>query len=278
MPVFLISINSFLQQELNAGIFDCLAGTRSRCATTETYPQSLSVSMSSGASFHQNKEDESEKNATPTSETLYLPQPGIKVQELNLDDLLEGSKLYSMNPTEENQEQGLQSHLTEQSQADQPKQQGQCGYSRQLQQLQESPFLRPVPNTCAICLDPYTISDTVCWSSNPVCSHVFHRDCIVNWLLARNRSRGFALWRTSNTAAGEQDDESIHRNFLTCPCCRVRFIDSWHSDVGISTCASNRAGDKDAADGSSDNANTAAAGAENIPVESDRVTITVQEG
>lgn len=58
--------------------------------------------------------------------------------------------------------------------------------------------MRLVPATCAICLLQYTPGCFVSWSENPVCKHVFHRDCMLMWLLKK--------------------EEPL------CPCCRAEFI------------------------------------------------------
>ena len=39
---------------------------------------------------------------------------------------------------------------------------------------------------CAICLDQFKVNDLVSWSVNGNCDHVYHKDCIVNWLLKHN--------------------------------------------------------------------------------------------
>lgn len=58
-----------------------------------------------------------------------------------------------------------------------------------------------VPNQCAICLGNYCVQDPVVWSSNPDCSHAFHEDCLVDWLVH-----------------SKQDG-------TPCPCCRQSFTD-----------------------------------------------------
>jgi len=61
-----------------------------------------------------------------------------------------------------------------------------------------SPTPRVVPNSCIICLNSYEPGCYVSWSSDKECCHVFHRDCILMWLLKK--------------------DEPL------CPCCRREFI------------------------------------------------------
>jgi hypothetical protein len=36
---------------------------------------------------------------------------------------------------------------------------------------------------CGICLESYKGGDTVCLSYNDDCEHVFHKKCIVSWLI-----------------------------------------------------------------------------------------------
>ena len=61
---------------------------------------------------------------------------------------------------------------------------------------------RTVPPNCAICLLQYRPGNYVMWSSNGECRHVFHRDCILTWLLRK--------------------DDALCR--YQCPCCRGEFV------------------------------------------------------
>ncbi|KAL3943239.1 MAG: hypothetical protein SGBAC_002684 [Bacillariaceae sp.] len=50
--------------------------------------------------------------------------------------------------------------------------------------------------TCTICFNAYEAGDEICWSNHPQCNHMFHKDCIEEWLL--------------------RHDE--------CPCCRLNYM------------------------------------------------------
>mmetsp|Transcript_32597 Transcript_32597/g.79089 ORF Transcript_32597/g.79089 Transcript_32597/m.79089 type:complete len:410 (+) Transcript_32597:189-1418(+) len=45
----------------------------------------------------------------------------------------------------------------------------------------------PAKGECAICLDGYHPGDTVCIAVNEACNHVYHRECVVEWLKANGR-------------------------------------------------------------------------------------------
>lgn len=185
-------INSELQNysmELTEKRFDTLSLVFGRKPTAEVVPDMLlssSITLSSSSESFSLPDEENDHCATSiSSEMLLLPNPGVEVQTID-------AKLNSAIDLSEEKERLYQ------------------GIS-----LKSSVF-RPVQNLCAVCLDSYSISDVVTWSSNPLCSHVFHRDCIVNWLAAQNRRS-----RANASMQQEELDNSIH---LTCPCCRVPFI------------------------------------------------------
>lgn len=39
------------------------------------------------------------------------------------------------------------------------------------------------PKLCSICVEEYKEGDDIAWSKNEICSHVYHTDCIVAWLM-----------------------------------------------------------------------------------------------
>lgn len=78
---------------------------------------------------------------------------------------------------------------------------------------------RPVPIFCAVCLMEYEVSDRVCWSSNRACTHVFHEDCIVQWLVSSGRTKSKRRWFPENPS-----EKRLMCYELECPCCRQEFI------------------------------------------------------
>ena len=77
---------------------------------------------------------------------------------------------------------------------------------------------------CAICLSPYQDGDIISGSSFPHCIHLFHRDCIVAWLVRDSSSHSSTtpqdLFDGENTAGLEH----IQEQRRDCPCCRQTFL------------------------------------------------------
>ena len=45
-----------------------------------------------------------------------------------------------------------------------------------------------VQSCCAICRSAYREGEVACLSSNRLCKHVYHADCVMPWLLERKRN------------------------------------------------------------------------------------------
>ena len=39
------------------------------------------------------------------------------------------------------------------------------------------------PKMCSICLDVFEVGDAICQSQNKECPHIFHLDCMMDWLI-----------------------------------------------------------------------------------------------
>lgn len=59
---------------------------------------------------------------------------------------------------------------------------------------------RYFPNCCAVCLCTYEVGENVVLSANSQCHHVFHYECILQWLVKIRKGS-------------------------PCPCCRQEFTD-----------------------------------------------------
>lgn len=60
--------------------------------------------------------------------------------------------------------------------------------------------MREVETRCTVCLGQYIPGDSVVWSINSSCCHVFHEECISSWLSRKRRQQ--------------------------CPCCRRPFLNT----------------------------------------------------
>jgi hypothetical protein len=71
--------------------------------------------------------------------------------------------------------------------------------------------------TCAICLTPYQDGEEVCWSHNMHCNHVFHRECILAWLIRKDdcplcRHNFLAI---NDDEEADEENQIVHNGFDT---------------------------------------------------------------
>jgi hypothetical protein len=78
---------------------------------------------------------------------------------------------------------------------------------------------RSCPIFCAICLAEYEPSERVSWSSNPDCTHAFHEDCVVEWLVTLGRTKSKHV-----RFLEEPTEAQLLHYHLECPCCRQDFV------------------------------------------------------
>ena len=78
---------------------------------------------------------------------------------------------------------------------------------------------REAPIFCAVCLMEYEVKDRLCWSSNCECTHVFHEDCILQWLISLGKKRSKRQTFTRNPT-----EQRLLDFDMQCPCCRQDFI------------------------------------------------------
>lgn len=78
---------------------------------------------------------------------------------------------------------------------------------------------RTATKFCAICLTSYERYDKISWSSNEGCTHTFHHDCILTWLLTLGEK-----WSRNQRFTENLDPDELLRYSLECPCCRQDFV------------------------------------------------------
>jgi hypothetical protein len=83
--------------------------------------------------------------------------------------------------------------------------------------------LRRVTNGCAVCLCEYEKGDRVTWASNSDCTHVFHEECILNWLLASGRKKQRRRHNNPRESTGDPIRD-VTTFPMICPCCRQQYV------------------------------------------------------
>ena len=78
---------------------------------------------------------------------------------------------------------------------------------------------RKAPMFCAVCLSEYEKGETISWSMNEHCTHVFHTYCVIEWFVANGRKQSSMQRFPDNPSK-----EKLLNYQLDCPCCRQSFV------------------------------------------------------
>lgn len=93
--------------------------------------------------------------------------------------------------------------------------------------LDSSRKTRHVANGCAICLCEFFPQEQITWAASPKCRHVFHSDCILQWMLACGRKEQKKRRRRQQRQELLNTEDAL-KNVVTfpmqCPCCRQQFV------------------------------------------------------
>ena len=73
-------------------------------------------------------------------------------------------------------------------------------------QLPDDGELRVACGFCAVCLNGYKAGDTIMWSSNEDCPHVFHLACLRKWLRKKKSDQKCPCCRRYFVVPGPSDD------------------------------------------------------------------------
>ena len=84
---------------------------------------------------------------------------------------------------------------------------------------------RLVPNGCAICLCEFEAGERVTWSATDKDPHVFHEECMMNYLLCVGSKASRRRRRHQEDQDPDQDPVEAATDFpMLCPCCRQQFV------------------------------------------------------
>ena len=83
------------------------------------------------------------------------------------------------------------------------------------------PRTRAASKNCPICLSTYEPHDSICYSSNSECTHVFHCECIIRWFVEMGRQNNAIVIRHGTKLL---DESALLDYALNCPCCRQPFV------------------------------------------------------
>jgi len=157
---------------------------------------------------------------------ILVPQPGHNFDDV---DLTRADAFVEETPKDANKKLGLGSRLFSKVKDEEVKRVDEHPVKK-LQEGPEKAERRRVPIFCAVCLQEFEDGERVAWSANSDCSHVFHEDCIVRWLVSLGRTKA-----KTQRFSDEPTESQLLGYDMECPCCRQDFVTK--SDLGGGVCS-----------------------------------------
>ena len=72
---------------------------------------------------------------------------------------------------------------------------------------------RTAASHCAICLESYRPDDSIVWSANAACVHIFHEQCMLSWIMKRFKPDCPVCRQTFvNMTIGEDSASNVEHN------------------------------------------------------------------
>ena len=65
--------------------------------------------------------------------------------------------------------------------------------------------------TCIICFEEFAVGDIIVWSEDPDCSHIYHEDCMIQYLTTKPRSKEIVVV-TNDDSDTDGDSTNDHSN------------------------------------------------------------------
>lgn len=152
---------------------------------------------------------------------IFVPQPGHNFDDVNIT---RADAFIEETPKEVNKKTGLGSRLFSKVKEEEVKRAEEPPV-KELEEEPEKVERRQVPIFCAVCLQEFEDSERVSWSANADCTHVFHEDCIVQWLVTLGRIKA-----KTQRFSDEPTESQLLSYDMECPCCRQDFVTK--SDLG----------------------------------------------
>lgn len=173
-----------------------------------------------------NAEEENKEEEDSQYTHVLIPQPGHNFDDIDVLELGQSSTDKEKKVNTEEKKPKLRLFGGKAGKGDGAKESPDATTTKTIENGSGTSKRRSCPIFCAICLAEYEPSERVSWSSNPDCTHAFHEDCVVEWLVSLGRTKS-----KSRRFADEPTEGQLLDYHLECPCCRQEFVSRGRCDL-----------------------------------------------